>query len=52
MNTICLKSLFALLASLFLFTLMPGEAAAAQCRGLNQKSCWHINPKKWCNPGA
>jgi len=52
MKTIYLKSLLALVVSLFLFTLMPGEAvAAAQCSGLNQKSCWHINPKKWCNPG-
>ena len=51
MNTIAIKSLFAVLAALFLFTLMPGEAQAAQCGGLNQKSCWSVNPKKWCNPG-
>ncbi len=51
MKPIHIKSLFALIASIFLFTLMPGEAQAASCGGLNQKSCWSVNPKKWCNPG-
>jgi hypothetical protein len=24
---------------------------AKNCGGLNQKSCWNANPKKWCNAG-
>lgn len=26
-------------------------AAKAACGGAGQKSCWHVNPKKWCKPG-
>lgn len=26
-------------------------ALKSDCGGLNQKSCWHVNPKKWCDEG-
>ncbi len=31
----------------------PGAILLAKkdCGGVNQSSCWSINPKKWCNPG-
>jgi hypothetical protein len=27
----------------------PHSARADDCGGLNQKSCWSLNPDKWCN---
>lgn len=42
----------ALLALLFVLAplgLSVQAHAKADCGGLNQKSCWSLNPKKWCD---
>ena len=37
-----------LLAAAVLFLPAPAEAGR-NCGGLNQKSCWHVDPTKWCD---
>lgn len=45
-----LKSVF-VSAIVLSFTFVATEPAQAgsNCGGLNQKSCWNVNPKKWCD---
>ncbi|EAQ96543.1 hypothetical protein [Congregibacter litoralis] len=52
MKTLASKA--ALVFSLALFFTLPAAEqaqAGANCGGLHQKSCWNINPKKWCDSG-
>ena len=52
MTNIFLKGLLLFGMAMICSLMMPGKAmAAGKCGGENQKSCWNVNPKKWCNPG-
>jgi len=47
-----IKAVLPIMAGLALSLSLSGEAHAGKnCGGLNQKSCWNLNPKKWCNTG-
>jgi hypothetical protein len=47
------KAIFSMIAGLMALSLtLDTEAQAGKnCGGLNQKSCWNLNPKKWCDSG-
>ena len=51
MSRSMLKIFAALPMALFLSLLVTSTADAADCGGLNQKSCWNVNPAKWCHDG-
>ncbi|MFZ0488162.1 MAG: hypothetical protein WAL83_14290, partial [Arenicellales bacterium] len=52
MTNIFLKGLLLFGMAMICSLMMPGKAmAAGKCGGENQKSCWNVNPKKWCDPG-
>lgn len=42
-----IKALFVIAGICALFS--TGQAQAKSCGGLNQSSCWNVNPAKWCN---
>jgi hypothetical protein len=42
-------SIFLFLLSFLSFVFCSPVEAAKNCGGLNQKSCWHVEPKKWCD---
>lgn len=37
------------IAGLFALLITGQVHAGKDCGGLNQKSCWHVDPKKWCH---
>ncbi len=52
MNKFILRGLFAFGMAIVFSLLLPSQAmAAGNCGGEGQKSCWNINPAKWCDPG-
>ncbi|MEX0828024.1 MAG: hypothetical protein WD005_03635 [Haliea sp.] len=46
--TIPKMTVFLSIAGLLALSL-AGEAQAKNCGGLNEKSCWHVDPGKWCD---
>ena len=50
-STTPIKTAFPIIVGLLALSLADPAQAGKNCGGLNQKSCWNINPAKWCNTG-